>query len=95
MLALESVTAAQFEPCLRQTFRLVFSDGSFPLELAQVCPLPRAAGVGNREPFALTFKAAQPIRLPQGIYRLENDQLGLLEVFLVQVSPAEVEAVFN
>jgi len=95
MLALDHATHAQFEVCLHETFRLVLNDGAFPLELAQVRLLGNAAPNAKREPFALRFKSATPIRLPQSIYQLENDRLGAMKIFLVQLAPTELEAIFN
>ena len=95
MISLDTISRSEFEARLHEIFSLVLHDGTFPLTLAQV----RGAGTGmpeaKREPFALTFKAEKPIRLPQGIYRLQNETLGTLDLFLVQTSPTEAEAVFN
>ena len=95
MLSLDTATRADFEARLNETFRLVLVDGVFPLELVEVKPAGSGAPGAKRDPFSITFRAVQAIRLPQGIHRLENDQLGPLEIFLVQHGPSEVHAVFN
>ncbi len=95
MITLDTVSSSEFEACLSEIFSLVLIDGKFPLKLAQVSPLGGASPESKRKPFSITLKAEHPIRLPQGIYRLENDNLGSFEVFLVQTTPTEAEAVFN
>lgn len=95
MLSLNNVTQAQFEARTQETFQLILKDGSWPLKLVQVRPAGSAAPTAIRPPFALTFRSETPIRLPQAIYRLENAHLGPMEIFLVQSSPTEVEAVFS
>lgn len=95
MISLDTVSSAEFEACLQEIFHLVVSDGKFPFTLSQVSPLGTVVPEAKRTPFSVTFLAATPIRLPQAIYRLENEKLGTLDVFLVQISPTEVEAVFN
>jgi hypothetical protein len=95
MLPLESVDATVFTSCLHETFWLVLADGAFPFELAQVRPLGAPAPGSKREPFALTFATAQPINLPQAIYRLAHQRLGQMQLFLTQVDPQQIEAVFD
>jgi hypothetical protein len=57
---------------------------AIPLTLAEAELLPaRQARPGIRPPFSLTFLAKDPRVLPQRIYRLEHNDLGQLEIFLV------------
>jgi hypothetical protein len=98
MLELDKVECEQFTPCLNQDFEIVFPDGTLPLKLTEARPLGvRPESI--REPFALTFVAGRPLRLPQGIYKMQNPTLGEMEIFLVQVaadqSSSTFEAVFN
>jgi len=98
MLELDKVECAQFAACLNQDFAVVFSDGTLPLKLSEARPLGvRPESI--REPFALTFVAGRPLRLPQGIYKMRNVALGEMEIFLVQLSVDQTgstfEAVFN
>lgn len=59
---------------------------SVPLVLAEATPLDPAMGLpGVRPPFSLMFVANEPNVLPQGLYRLKNDGLGEVEIFLVPV----------
>jgi hypothetical protein len=98
MLDLATVRCEQFAACLNQDFEAVFSDGTLPLKLTEARPLGvRPESI--REPFALTFVAGRPLRLPQGIYKMRNATLGEMEIFLVQLaadqSSSTFEAVFN
>ncbi len=57
---------------------------AIPLTLADAELLPaRKTMPGIRPPFSLTFLAKDPRVLPQRIYRLEHNGLGMLEIFLV------------
>src|SRR2546421_1904754 len=98
MLELDKVECQQFAACLNQDFEIVFPDGTLPLKLSEARPLG-ARPESVREPFALTFLGRAGLRLPQGIYKIRNAQLGEMEVFLVQVaadqSSSAFEAVFN
>jgi hypothetical protein len=98
MLELDKVRCAQFAACLNQDFEVVFSDGTLPVKLTEARPLgSRPESI--REPFALTFVAGQPLRLPQGTYKMRNASLGEMDIFLVQIaadqSGSTFEAVFN
>lgn len=95
MITLDTVTVSEFEARLHEIFSLVVSDGKFPLELARVTPLGGSHGEAKRKPFSILFKAPHPIRLPQGIYPLENDVMGIIEIFIVQTSHTELEAIFT
>jgi hypothetical protein len=98
MLELDKVRCAQFAACLDQDFEIVFLDGTLSLKLSQARPLGTRPE-STREPFALTFRGAPQLRLPQGIYKMSNAQLGEMEIFLVQIAldqtSSAFEAVFN
>jgi len=98
MLDLATARCEQFAACLNQNFEIVFSDGALPLKLSEARPLG-SRPESMREPFALTFVAPAPLRLPQGIYKMTNPQLGEMEIFLVQIAADQTgstfEAVFN
>ena len=98
MLDLATVRREQFAACLDQDFEIVFTDGALPVKLSEARPLgDRPESI--REPFALTFVAGRPLRLPQGTYKMRHAQLGEMEIFLVQIaadqSGSAFEAVFN
>jgi len=98
MLELDKVECAQFAACLNQEFEIVFTDGALAVKLSEARPLGvRPESI--REPFALSFVADRPLRLPQGIYKMRHAQLGEMEIFLVQIAAdhtsSSFEAVFN
>ena len=98
MLELDKVRCEEFAACLDQDFEIVFTDGTLPAKLSEARPLG-ARPQSIREPFALTFVASRPLRLPQGIYKMRHATLGEMEIFLVQIaadqSGSSFEAVFN
>jgi hypothetical protein len=53
----------------------------------------------NREQFSLVFREPSGVVLPQMIYRVEHDELGAFELFLVPIGPdaegMRYEAVFT
>lgn len=98
MLDLAQVRHADFAACVNQDFQIVFTDGTLAVKLfeARLRDTPDGAA---RDPFTLTFRGPPPLRLPQGIYRMTNAQLGEMEIFLVQIAADETsstfEAIFN
>jgi hypothetical protein len=95
---LASLTAATFTPLLNGHFRISPDDApSFEVELIQV------AEAGHQGPrrtqFSLLFRGGPEQPLPQRIYRVEHDDLGALDLFLVPLGPDDVgqryEAVFT
>ena len=99
MLDLATATRDQFEPCVGQTFELAATPAPISLTLAETRALGASRPEARRPPFALTFHGAPALRLPQGIYRLENATLGPMDVFLVQTAAdataSHFEAIFN
>jgi hypothetical protein len=98
MLDLATVRCEQFAACLNQDFEVVIPDGTLALKLSEARPLGmRPESV--REPFTLTFLGPTKLRLPQGIYKMRNSNLGEMEIFLVPIGadPASsaFEAIFN
>ena len=98
MLDLAQVRHADFAACVNQDFQIVFTDGTLALKLSEARLRDKPDGA-ERDPFTLTFHGPPPLRLPQGIYRMTNAQLGEMEIFLVQIAADEngstIEAVFN
>jgi hypothetical protein len=98
MLDLAKVQCADFAPCVNQDFVIATSAAPLVLQLSSAQPheAPEAA---MRVSFTLTFRGPPPLRLPQGIYKLSNAQLGEMEIFLVQIAADQksstFEAVFN
>lgn len=96
---LEQLTAGDFEAVTRDTFTLRRDSGeTIALTLDAITRRP-AAGANAREGFSLVFESASGTVLPQRIYRLEQDRLGPLQVFLVPIGRGpngiRYEAVFG
>jgi hypothetical protein len=90
-----------FAPRLGEAFDITLGEASAPLTLIDAQPLPAAGPVGGllRSPFSLLFRSASMVVLPQKIYRLKNDSLGALDIFLVPIARdgagVVYQAVFN
>jgi|SRR5437764_11849524 len=99
MLDLATVRLEEFAAYLGQDFEIVFSDGTLPVKLIGAKQWGPDQPPDIRQPFSLTFRVARNLRLPQGIYKMRNAQLGEMELFLVQVAgdanSSTFEAVFN
>lgn len=98
MLDLATATHHDFTTALDQDFELITGTGTISLRLVGVDR--HAIGHPARpEPFTLRFEGAPPLRLPQGIYRMQNVTVGPLDLFLVQIGAdaksSQFEAVFN
>jgi hypothetical protein len=95
MLTLDPLTHGHFEPHTGQ----VFLSGEASLTLHEVKVLGQKRTEAPREPFSLLFRGLQGLRLPQGIYRMKNESLGELEIFITQVGDgvkgSEFEAIFT
>jgi len=95
---LAELTHEDFAQRLNERFRLHTDSTSHDLRLFQVKPLG-AGRPGGRPPFSLLFRAPQDALFPQMIYRIENDRLGALDLFLVPLGPDAhgmvYEALFN
>jgi hypothetical protein len=99
MLDLAKVRRDQFAAFLDQDFEILFPDGSLPVKLIDAKQWGPDQPPNIRQPFALTFRVGRNLRLPQGIYKMRNADLGEMEIFLVQVgadaNSSTLEAVFN
>ena len=98
MIELDKVQCADFAACVNQDFEIVSGGGPLALQLFEARPREAQPGM-TREPFTLTFRGPPPLRLPQGIYKMSNAQVGEMEIFLVQIAADQTsstfEAVFN
>lgn len=99
MIALESLQHAMFADLVGQIFTLHTSAGNTGLVLAGAQLLGHKRTESHRDPFSLVFRGGRGIRVPQGIYRLECETLGAMEIFIAQVGDgaqgAEFEAIFT
>ena len=98
---LDKLQSADFLPYVNGIFR-VRLEGIEPieLELVRVTEAGSRSGPQARPPFSLHFLGpVSPRHLVQHIYRLEHEQMGALELFLVPLGPTQgrmqYEAIFN
>jgi hypothetical protein len=86
-----------FADCLQERFRVMLPDAeAFDVELAQVSEQVRTA---RQEAFSVVFRGPTAPFMEQGIYRMRNEKLGELQLFLVPIGRDDggclYEAVFN
>ena len=88
-MSLDQLQADDFSKCLHQTFRLHVADGDpLEVELIQVSrATPADENPDRRQPFTLLFRGPAEVTLDQGIYKIENETLGDLELFVVTIGP--------
>ena len=94
------VTVETFAGREGQGFTIQFADAVLDLTLAQVSRMPGEWGrTDRREPFSITFTGPPEYQLPQGLWPLDHEEIGRLEVFLVPMQPEDgvphYEAVFT
>jgi hypothetical protein len=91
---LETLTVDAFRPLLGDRFRIAPDKApALEVELVEVTEIPREPG--GRAPFSLVFAGGPDPPLSQAIYRVEHDDLGALEIFLVPIATDRYEAVFS
>jgi hypothetical protein len=103
MKALDKLQTSDFLPYLHQTFRIrLDAEGVEPIDLELVSVKETGSGSGPevRQPFSLHFLGpVSPHYLQQGIYPLEHEPMGTLELFIVPLGPEggrmRYEAIFN
>lgn len=96
---LQHLTPSSFEALVGTSFRIHY-DSESPLEAVLYEVKRHEQHPGPRsEPFSALFRGALRPILPQGIYRVEHETMGTLEIFLVPIGPEaqgmRYEAVFN
>jgi hypothetical protein len=88
MIDLSAVKADDFTPHTGSRYRLQAGGTAQPidLELVEVATSGQAPR-SNRRAFSLVFRGPRGLWLRQGIFRLEHDAMGTLELFLVPITP--------
>lgn len=87
MTPLESLSAETFRGCLNQTFHIETGEETIAAELVEVEAIKSHSRREDKAPFSVLFQGPLEKPLPQRIYRLSNDALGELEIFLVPLGP--------
>jgi uncharacterized protein DUF6916 len=97
---LEDLTHESFRPHVGTPFRVEYAPvTSATITLFEVTVLGGGAETARRQPFSLLFRGPRAPVLPQRIYRLEHEQMGALEIFMVPIGPdadgMRYEAIFT
>lgn len=93
--SLDTLTAEDFRDVKGSLFQLTTGlreyarNVAFQVELADVTQSAVSPAAAFRAPFAVLFHGPLEPVLPQGIYRLEHERLGVLDLFMVPVGPDE------
>lgn len=99
MLPLESVDHDTFAPLTGHAFITFTGSGRVEVLLSAVQKLGHRRTDAARDPFALTFRGSQGLRVPQGTYSFACEGLGEIELFITQVADgpqgSEFEAIFT
>ena len=73
-----------FASHLNGTFAVNVGEGTVEMTLVQATRgKPREWEGLRKEPFALIFKCASPVILPQKIYPFERNGFGMMDIFIV------------
>lgn len=97
----DNQTEEAFTRQLKTKFNVRLSEEqTLELELEEVQPFPTLPhSRGDMERFSLYFRGPNHLLLPQRIYRIEHEQMGELDIFLVPVGQGPsgflYEAVFS
>ncbi len=103
----DKLTSADFSAHLNQTFKIHYHSDKIlearlilEVELIEVAEYSEKwAGPSKRRPFSILFRGPKDANLPQGVYKIEQDKMGTVELFLVPIMPDEkgsfYESVFN
>ncbi len=100
-MRLEKLSKDDFSKCLNQKFLVHVADQE-PLEteLIEVSGMVAADDdPARRQPFSLVFRGPEKAQLQQGVFHMENETLGEMDLFLVTIGPDKEglrhEAVFT
>lgn len=85
---------------INETFQVGVGEASVEMTLMQATKgKPRDWEGVRKEPFALLFKCAKPVILPQKIYPFEKSGFGKMDIFIVPVARDKdgivYQAIFN
>ena len=86
---LDKLQSSNFRPHLNQSFRIQLTDSEpIDLTLMSVTELGQANKPETRRPFSLIFLGPVSQRfLGQSIYRLQHEQMGSFDLFIVPIGP--------
>lgn len=97
---LEKLSAADFSPLLNNKFHIYFNP-SLPstVELIEISEKKTSSAEAGRQPFSIIFRGPKDKIWPQGMYKINHQSLGEMQLFIVPIGPDDeglcYEAVFN
>lgn len=83
MIDLATATCENFVPQVGNTFSLFAANGQCDLMLKEA-KISKYSG-GKRQSFSLIFSSPSGVNIEQGIYTIENGELGRIDLFLVPI----------
>ena len=95
---LGTLRSTDFAEYLNEKFKIsAESVESVETELINVTELGPEAGpeAGGRRPFSIVFRGPEETYLAQGIYKVEHEKMGTLDLFLVPIGPDKVGMLFE
>jgi hypothetical protein len=99
MIPLETVRHETFAPLIGMALVAMTANGRIELRLAEAKLLGHKRDEATRDPFSLTFRGVQGLRLTQGTYPIICEALGEIQIFITQVADgakgSEFEAIFT
>src|SRR5262245_46300302 len=97
-MELQDLKQEDFVGRLNSTFQIRAGSSDIEARLIEARKVGNGRG-GRRVPFSLIFRGPRGMVVPQGIYQIQQETLGTLEIFLVPVGPDEegmlYEAIFT
>ena len=95
MISLDTLEHSHFTRLIDQTFTVSVAGQAVPLELVEAKLLGHRRTEAARDPFALTFRGAHGLRLPQGIYLFGHGAMGSMEIFIAQIGDGAKGSLFE
>lgn len=81
------LTAARFEEQLNKTFHIHLDDATLEAKLVQVDRVNSHTQREDKVPFSILFEGPLDMALPQHTYKVKNDGMGEMLLFLVTIGP--------
>ena len=101
MIPLQTLSDAHFESLLNEPFLTLNGPlENYELRLIEIIPFGlQSSNPGMRRGFSTIWRGPFQPPLQQGMWRLHNEALGYLDIFLVSIGPDQeglcYEAIFN
>jgi hypothetical protein len=81
----KEITSATFADQINRIFRIHCSGEPLELELTEVAVRPASRVGGLRQPFTLIFEGPRNRLLAEGLYPVEGEAVGTLELYVIPI----------